>query len=67
MSAMLMPFDNLFKTYGKSIELIIHCAAQPSHDWAAREPMTDFSINAMGTLTLLEATQEALRRMPHPS
>ncbi len=36
-------------------DLIIHCASQPSHDWAAREPLTDFSINAVGTLILLEA------------
>jgi CDP-paratose 2-epimerase len=36
-------------------DLIIHTAAQPSHDWATKEPMTDFSINAMGTLLLLEA------------
>jgi CDP-paratose 2-epimerase len=50
--------ENLFKTYGKDIELVIHCAAQPSHDWAAREPVTDFSINAMGTLVLLEATRK---------
>ena len=35
-------------------DLIIHCAAQPSHDWAAREPYTDFEINAYGTLILLE-------------
>lgn len=36
-------------------DLIVHCAAQPSHDWAAKEPETDFTINANGTLTLLEA------------
>jgi len=35
-------------------DLIIHAAAQPSHDWAAREPMTDFSVNAAGTLVMLE-------------
>jgi CDP-paratose 2-epimerase len=35
-------------------DLIIHTAAQPSHDWAAREPFTDFAINANGTLNLLE-------------
>ena len=35
-------------------ELIIHTAAQPSHDWAAKEPLTDFGVNAMGTLYLLE-------------
>jgi len=37
-----------------SFDLLIHCAAQPSHDWAAREPYTDFEINAYGTLILLE-------------
>ncbi len=37
------------------IDLVIHAAAQPSHDWAAREPLTDFTINALGTLVLLEA------------
>jgi CDP-paratose 2-epimerase len=50
--------DALFKTYGKSIALVVHCAAQPSHDWAAREPMTDFTVNATGTLVLLEATRK---------
>ena len=45
----------LFKTYGSDIKLVVHCAAQPSHDWAAREPMTDFTVNANGTLNLLEA------------
>jgi CDP-paratose 2-epimerase len=39
------------------IEAIIHTAAQPSHDWAAREPHTDFGINAVGTLNLLEAAR----------
>ena len=37
------------------LDLIIHAAAQPSHDWAAKEPLTDFTINALGTLILLEA------------
>jgi CDP-paratose 2-epimerase len=50
--------DGLFKAYGKGIELVVHCAAQPSHDWAAREPMTDFTVNATGTLVLLEATRK---------
>jgi CDP-paratose 2-epimerase len=49
--------EQLFKEYGKDIKLIVHTAAQPSHDWAAREPFTDFSINATGTLNLLEATR----------
>jgi CDP-paratose 2-epimerase len=39
------------------IELVIHTAAQPSHDWAARDPQTDFGVNANGTLNLLEATR----------
>jgi nucleoside-diphosphate-sugar epimerase len=46
-----------FAHYGRGIELVIHAAAQPSHDWAAREPFTDFDINAVGTLNLLEATR----------
>jgi CDP-paratose 2-epimerase len=44
----------LFEHYGRELSLIIHTAAQPSHDWAAREPHTDFSINAVGTLNLLD-------------
>jgi CDP-paratose 2-epimerase len=49
--------EGLFSRYGKSIELVIHTAAQPSHDWAAREPKTDFSVNAVGTLNMLEASR----------
>ncbi|MBP3041693.1 NAD-dependent epimerase/dehydratase family protein [Bacillaceae bacterium Marseille-Q3522] len=45
----------LFKKYSNNIQLIVHTAAQPSHDWAAKEPQLDFSINANGTLNLLEA------------
>lgn len=50
--------NRIFKKFNKDIALIIHAAAQPSHDWAAREPMTDFSVNAQGTLALLEATRK---------
>jgi len=50
--------DALFEEYSPRIGVVIHAAAQPSHDWAAREPMTDFEINAMGTLNLLEATRQ---------
>ena len=50
--------EEVFGRYGKSIELVVHCAAQPSHDWAAREPATDFTVNANGTLVLLEATKK---------
>lgn len=49
--------DRVFSGYGSQIELVIHTAAQPSHDWAARDPHTDFSVNATGTLNLLEATR----------
>lgn len=49
--------ETIFKTYGKDIALIIHTAAQPSHDWAAKEPLTDFSVNATGTLNMLELTR----------
>ena len=45
----------LFKKYSKKIKAIIHTAAQPSHDWASKEPFTDFNVNANGTLNLLEA------------
>lgn len=45
----------LVARYGKDVSLIIHTAAQPSHDWAAREPFTDFDVNAAGTLNVLEA------------
>lgn len=44
--------------YGKNISVVVHTAAQPSHDWAAKEPFTDFTVNANGTLNLLEATRQ---------
>ena len=46
--------ERIFEEYGRDIELIIHTAAQPSHDWAARDPYTDFTVNANGTLVMLE-------------
>lgn len=49
--------NNLFRELGTDLKAIIHTAAQPSHDWAARDPQTDFSVNANGTLNLLEATR----------
>lgn len=48
---------DVFKKYGSNIDIIIHTAAQPSHDWAANEPHTDFTVNANGTLNLLELTR----------
>src|SRR5262245_1551203 len=50
--------EALFRSLGRSVDLIVHTAAQPSHDWAAREPETDFQVNALGTLNLLEATRK---------
>jgi CDP-paratose 2-epimerase len=50
--------SSLFNEYNHDIKLIIHAAAQPSHDWAAKEPFTDFTINANGTLNLLELTRK---------
>ncbi len=49
--------EDIFKLYATDISLIIHTAAQPSHDWAAKEPLTDFTINANGTVNMLELTR----------
>lgn len=49
--------ETIFKKYGSDIKLVVHTAAQPSHDWAAKEPITDFTVNATGTLNLLELTR----------
>jgi CDP-paratose 2-epimerase len=47
----------IFEHYRTAISLVLHTAAQPSHDWAARDPITDFTVNANGTSVLLEATR----------
>jgi CDP-paratose 2-epimerase len=49
--------DRIFSWHGNAIEVVIHTAAQPSHDWAAGDPQTDFGVNANGTLNLLEAAR----------
>ena len=49
--------EDVFRRHADAIELVIHAAAQPSHDWAAKDPATDFTVNANGTLNLLEATR----------
>lgn len=49
--------NRLLGECGDAVELVIHTAAQPSHDWAAKEPHTDFGVNAVGTLNLLEAVR----------
>jgi CDP-paratose 2-epimerase len=51
--------DELFKA--NRFELIVHCAAQPSHDKARDIPILDFEVNALGTLNLLEATRQHCR------
>jgi CDP-paratose 2-epimerase len=50
--------DSLFRRLGSAVKIVIHTAAQPSHDWAARDPHTDFGVNALGTLNMLEATRQ---------
>lgn len=54
----------LFSQHANSIELIIHTAAQPSHDWAASNPQVDFAVNANGTLNLLEAARKYTPHAP---
>ncbi len=49
--------DRLYSEYGSDVKLVIHAAAQPSHDWAAKDPIKDFTVNANGTLVLLEKTR----------
>src|SRR3954452_22121 len=49
--------EAIFAKHAGQIELVIHTAAQPSHDWAASDPQTDFGVNANGTLNLLEASR----------
>ena len=50
--------NKIFRMYNEDIVCVIHTAAQPSHDWAVREPYTDFTINANGTLVMLENTRQ---------
>ena len=50
--------EKIFRKYNKNIKLILHCAAQPSHDYGKNFPIIDFNINATGTLNLLELTKK---------
>ena len=50
--------DGLFSRYGEDVAAVVHTAAQPSHDWAARAPFVDFDVNAVGTLNVLEACRQ---------
>jgi len=56
--------SDLFKESRNEIVAVVHTAAQPSHDWAAREPQTDFTVNANGTLNLLEAARNFCPEAP---
>lgn len=56
--------SELFRAHRHNIAAVVHTAAQPSHDWAARDPQTDFTVNANGTLNLLEAARENCPEAP---
>ena len=56
--------NKLFKRYKNNISLIIHCAAQPSHDYGKNYPKIDFNVNATGTLNLLELTKKYCSNSP---
>src|SRR5438270_933081 len=53
----LAALETVFAERGADISLVVHTAAQPSHDWAARDPLLDFGVNATATLNLLELTR----------
>lgn len=55
---------DLFEEHRSQIGAVVHTAAQPSHDWAARDPQTDFGVNANGTLNLLEAARKVCPEAP---
>ena len=54
--------EKIFKKYKKKIKVVIHSAAQPSHDWAASNPQLDFNVNAIGTLNMLNLTKKYLHK-----
>ena len=54
----------IFLKYKNNIKVIIHCAAQPSHDWAKNNAFIDFDINAKGTLNILELTKLLIPDVP---
>ena len=49
--------EKIFKKFKKNISVVIHCAAQPSHDYGKNFPVLDFDVNAKGTLNMLELTK----------
>ena len=56
--------NKVFAKYGRDLALVVHAAAQPSHDWAASDPIMDFTVNANGTLVLLETTRKHASEVP---
>ena len=50
--------EKIFEKYSSDISCVVHAAAQPSHDWAVKEPLTDYHVNSTGTLHLLELTRK---------
>ena len=56
--------EKIYKKFKKNISLIIHCAAQPSHDYGKNFPIIDFNVNATGTLNLLELTKKHCPNAP---
>ena len=62
--ATLSAVNETFAQYGRGLAAIVHTAAQPSHDWAARDPQMDFTVNANGTLNLLEAARNFCPETP---
>ena len=50
--------EGVFKEFGEDVKLVVHTAAQPSHDWAAKDPHVDFGVNAVGTLNMLQAVRD---------
>ena len=58
----LSELEKIFKIYNNKIKLIIHSAAQPSHDWAASNPEIDFDVNAKGTLNMLNLSKKYLQK-----
>ena len=56
--------ERVFARYAGDITLVVHAAAQPSHDWAASDPIMDFTVNANGTLVILEATRKHAPEVP---
>ena len=56
--------EKIFKKYKNSVKLVIHSAAQPSHDWAKIKPFVDFGINALGTLNILNLTKKYSQNAP---